>query len=100
MAEILVQKSRELNFELNAESNNGYTAYCWALHNVHLEVDMVVQKSAILNLNLNAKNKFDGMTAFHIACRHGHLKLAGMFVQISDKLKLELNAKGNVSNKL
>ena len=44
--------------------------------------EMLIKKSADLNIELNAKDKY-GMTAFHFACKNGHLKVRSRMVIIS-----------------
>ena len=69
IAELLMEKSDELDIELNAQNGVGYSAFHLACLNGHSKIaEMLMLKSAELNIELNSRNK-DGSTAFHIACR-------------------------------
>ena len=54
---------------------------------------MLIQKSAELNIDLNAKDRMFDRTAFHLACENGHSKIAEMLIQKSAEFNIELNAK-------
>merc|ERR1712051_203 len=57
-----------------AKKENGNTAFELACKNGHSKMAKVlIQKSAELNIDLNAKDWF-GMTAFHNASSYGHSK--------------------------
>ena len=57
LAEILVQKSAELNFTLDAKDNLGRTAFHLACEYGYSRLaKMIVQKSAELNFSLDVKD--------------------------------------------
>ena len=53
---------------------------------------MLVQKSADLNIDLNAKDQ-SGMTAFHLACFRGKKDIVEMMINYADSFKIDLVAK-------
>ena len=61
---MLMQKSTELNIELNTKDYNGWTAFHWACRNGHSKIaEMLIQKSTELNIELDSKDNM-GLTAF------------------------------------
>ena len=46
------------------------------------------------NTVLNSKSLF-GFTAFHLACKNGHLNTVEMLIQKSNELNIDLNTKEN-----
>ena len=79
IAKLLIEKSNELNIDLNAKNKEGQTGFhisCYQGYDGHLEiVKMLIQKSDEIKLELNAKDKA-GHTAFHLACKDGAIGLA------------------------
>ena len=52
-----------------------------ACENGHSKIaEMLIQKSAELNIDLNAKDRMFDRTAFHLACENGHSKLSDGFL--------------------
>ena len=50
-----------------------------ACENGHSKIaEMIFQKSAELNIDLNAKDRMFDRTAFHLACENSHSKLSRM----------------------
>ena len=67
-----MQKSAQLNIQLNTRDVNEDTAFHMACENGHSKIaEMFVEKSAELHIELNAKNA-GGWTPFHLACEKGH----------------------------
>ena len=54
---------------------------------------MIIENSAMLNIDLNAKNN-DGLTAFHYACTWGNTSIVEMMINNSESLKLDLDSTG------
>ena len=53
--EMLIQKTVEFSIDLNAEDNDGYTAFHNACKNGHFEVvEILMQKSIELEIELNS----------------------------------------------
>ena len=68
------------------------TASNYACQRGHLKiVEMLVQKSAAFNIQINAKNDF-GWTAFHAVCSNGHSEIAKLLIQVSFEFNINLNA--------
>ena len=62
IAEMLIEKSAELNIDLNAKGSGGRTAFhwtCWGHTNL---AEMFMQKSAEFNIDLNTKQNADRTT--------------------------------------
>merc|ERR1719288_337142 len=90
-----MQKSVELNIELNVKDSLGQTAFLMACKNGHTKlVEMLLQKSAELNMNFNADTR-NGLTPFHYVCSNGHTKIAEIFMQNSALLEIDPNTKDN-----
>ena len=79
---------------LNAKDKTfGTTAFHLACESGNSNiVDMLVQKSAEFNINLNEKDVF-GHSGFHNACNGGHLKVAKMLMLSSAEYNIDLNSK-------
>ena len=56
--------------------------------------ELILQKSAEHNIDLNAKDK-NGKTAFHFASKFGYLYIMKMLAKNSEKLRIDLMAKDN-----
>ena len=96
MAEFLIQKSTELNIDLNAndETFGRGTAFHLACHIGNSNIaEMLVQKSADFNIDLNALDGVSCKTAFHLACESGNLNIVEMIIHNSAEFSIDLNAK-------
>ena len=90
---MLIQKSTELNVELNAKDNSGKTAFHITCVKGHSEiVEMLIQKSIELKIELNAKD-IHGWTGFHHACCYGFENIVEIMVDNAEFFKLDLTAK-------
>ena len=49
-------------------------------------------------MDFNAKAKFMNFTAFHFACKQGHLDVVKIIVENATALSLDLNAKCKMGN--
>ena len=68
----MIEKSAELDIDLNAKNANGETAFnlaCYKGESAIIEV--LIQRSAELNIDLNVRDLQDGWTGFHWACYKG-----------------------------
>ena len=93
MAKVLIQKSAELNIDLDHKDWLGETAFQNVCEYGNSKIaEMLIQKSTDFNIDLNAKDKY-GMTGFHIACKFGSSKVAKMLIQTSTEFNIDLNAK-------
>ena len=79
VAEMLMQKSMELNIELNGRDNNkGWTAFHWACFNGSSKiVEMLLQKSGNLNIDLTAIGN-NGRTGFQLAKEYGRTEIVNL----------------------
>ena len=64
-------------------------------HNSTQTAEMLVQKSAEFNIDLNAKD-YLGWTPFHFACFYNCTKTAEMLLQKSTEFNIDLNTKDYV----
>ena len=93
VAEIIMQKSAELNIDLNMKDYRGLTAFHLACKDEKLNVvDFLVQKSAEYNIALNTKHLY-GWTAFHLACNYGYSKMIEILLEKSLEYGIDINAK-------
>lgn len=94
----LIKKEKEKNRsrgQLTFNFNNGSTIFHYAcIHGRFKIVEMLMQKSGQLKLNLNAKNGYYGQTAFHLVCINGHSMIAKMFLEKATDINLDVNARG------
>ena len=86
IVEMLIQKSDELNIDLNAVDytrSEGRTAFQWVCAVGNSEIVKILMENSIeFSIHLNAKDKV-GYTAFHNACEHGQLQVAEMLMKKS-----------------
>ena len=81
IANIIILRSAELNFDLNAKNKHGITAFNFACRRGQSKiVEMLVDISAEFNIEMNVKDNC-GFTAFHEACRNGHRQLADILIK-------------------
>ena len=52
-------------------------------------IEILIEKSCELKIDLNAKDYHNQRTAFHLACKNGHMKIVGKFL----KKSFDINAK-------
>ena len=68
LVEMIIQKSTDVEIELNNKDNIGYTAFHGACENGHSKIaEILMHNNDKLRLDLNDKCK-SGSTAFHLAC--------------------------------
>ena len=73
-----MQKSIQLDIELNTKDGTGRTPLHWACANDYLEIaEMILEKSNVLNIDTCATNVY-GQTAYEEAQIHGHSKTVEM----------------------
>ena len=99
MVKVLIQKSIELNIDMNKKQRNldkyGKTAIHKACQNGHLEiVEILIQKSTEFGIELNSRDD-SGDTAFHYAIQRNYFEIAELFISQSSVLDIDLNAKDN-----
>ena len=98
IAELILQKSIQLDIELNAKDGTGRTPLHWACANDYLEIaEMILEKSNVLNIDTCATNVF-GQTAYEEAKTRGHLKTAEMLVKKCTELHINLISFCNLKN--
>ena len=96
VAKVLIQKSAELNIDLNAKDQYVRTAFHYACIWGHSDIaEMLMQKSAEFNIDLNAKDE-DGMTAFHLACSRGRKNIVEMIIDKGKSCKIDLTEKDSL----
>ena len=67
------------------------SAFHLACENGHSKtVEIFMQKSTELKIDLNAKESVDGKTAFQLACEDGHTNVVKMIIQKSDEVDIDL----------
>ena len=97
---MLVQKSTELNIDLNVKDEEGMTAFHLACNEgnvdiIEMLIDLNQEDQSFqmkYHIDLNAKDE-DGRTGFHFACKEGDLKIAKMIIQKSSQFNINLNEK-------
>ena len=52
---------------------------------------MIMRSSSKLKIDLNTTDNC-GLTAFHLACRNGHIRIIGVMIEWSESLELDLKA--------
>ena len=52
-----------------------------------------MQNSAEINLDVNAKNKFEGMTAFHLACLNNNIGTISVMLEKANSYKFDFEVK-------
>ena len=52
---------------------------------------MIMRSSSKLKIDLNTTDNC-GLTAFHLACRNGHIRIIDMMIEWSESLELDLKA--------
>ena len=55
----------------------------------------LLQNSTVFNIQLNIKDKIYGKTAFHMACKRGHLSIVELMIENRESFNLDLSAKDN-----
>jgi ankyrin len=80
---------------LNAKDSCGRTGYHLACQRSQVEiVELMIKNSVECNIDLNAKNEYDGKTGFHYACVKGRkVKLVELLIKNSVECNIDLNAK-------
>ena len=90
VAKARIQKSAELNIDLNAKNQHGRTAFHYVCKEGHSDIaEMLMQKSAEFNINLNVKDD-EGITAFHLACSRGRKNIVEMIIDKAKSYKIYL----------
>ena len=87
---------KKLNIDLNSTSLKRRTGFHLACENGHVKiVEMLIQKSDELNINLNAVNliRKEGRTAFQWSCENGNFKIIEVLMENSIEFSIDLNAK-------
>ena len=93
IAKILVEKSTELNIDLNAKDRLGCTAFHIAcMQNQFKIVELFIQKSTEFNIKLDTRNK-SAKTPFISSCFHGNFEVAKIIMQNSANFTIDFNAK-------
>ena len=73
-----MQKSTELNIELNSKDVDGLTAFHWACRSGYSKiVEMLLQKSGNLNIDLTAIGN-NGRTGFQLAKEYGRTEIVNL----------------------
>ena len=98
IAELILQKSIQLNIELDAKDVNSRTPLHLACIKGHLNIaEMILEKSVILNIDITATNLY-GQTAYEEANINGHSKTAEMLVKKCTELHINLISFCNLKN--
>ena len=98
VAEIVLQKSIQLNIELNAKDVTGRTPLHWACVNGRLKIaEMILEKSSVLNIDISSTNDL-GQTAYEEAQIHGHSKTVEMLRKKFNELQINLTPFCNLRN--
>ena len=75
---------------------HGLTPFQLACYNGHFEiVDLLINRSSDLNIDLNVKDKSMGRTGFQYACMFNYPNIVQKLIQKSTMFNIDLNAKGN-----
>ena len=61
-------------------------------------VFVLIQNSAALSIDLNAKDRSNGWTAFHVACYNGNSKVAKILMQNSNEFKIDINGRSKFNS--
>ena len=56
---------------------------------------LIIQHSKDVGIDLNAKERIYGQTAWHLACGNGKAETAQLIIQSSNEFGIDLNAKSN-----
>ena len=94
ISKLIIEKSSELNIDLNAKGTYGKTPFHLACEYGHLSVaDLIMKNSLEFKIDLSASCKFwrMGQTALHLACYNGHSKIAELIILKAGQLKIDVN---------
>ena len=96
VVQLLLDYHSDLNFDLNAKSSYGDTAFMLACQIGDPDVVQLMLEKSDIGIDLNAKSK-DGITAFMYACMQGHRpndkNIFLLLLNNSDKI--DVNARDN-----
>ena len=78
-----MQKSAQLNIELNSKTKSGWTPFhCAANNGKSRIVKLLLQKSNELNIDINARDRL-GWTTFHYTCKDGYTEIAEALIKVT-----------------